>query len=100
MESEKLRLLLFLTSFFFNCSNLFFLSPQVLLAMRANTEDRGAKGDVTALMEAASSGHIDIVKLLINHGAEINSQSSSGNLRRKINRFHLHGYYCLTQVRV
>ena len=50
--------------------------------MRANTEDRGAKGDCTALMESASSGHLDIVKLLINHGADINAQSSSGKIKK------------------
>ena len=53
--------------------------PQVLLAMRANVEDRGMKGDCTPLMEAASAGHTDIVRLLIAHGADVNAQSSSGN---------------------
>ena len=33
--------------------------------MRANVEDRGMKGDCTPLMEAASAGHTDIVRLLI-----------------------------------
>ena len=47
--------------------------------MRANVEDRGMKGDCTPLMEAASSGHLEIVKLLISHCADVNSQSSSGN---------------------
>ena len=47
--------------------------------MRANVEDRGMKGDCTPLMEAASSGHLEIVKLLISHGADVNAQSSSGN---------------------
>lgn len=51
---------------------------QVLLAMRANVEDRGMKGDCTPLMEAASAGHTDIVKLLIGHCADVNAQSSSG----------------------
>jgi ankyrin repeat domain-containing protein 17 len=37
------------------------------------------KGDCTSLMEAASSGHLEIVKLLISHGADVNAQSSSGN---------------------
>ena len=37
------------------------------------------KGDCTPLMEAASSGHLEIVKLLISHGADVNAQSSSGN---------------------
>ena len=36
--------------------------------MRANVEDRGMKGDCTPLMEAASAGHTDIVRLLIAHG--------------------------------
>jgi ankyrin repeat domain-containing protein 17 len=50
----------------------------VLLAMHANVEDRGIKGDCTPLMEAASAGHVDIVRLLIAHGADVNAQSSSG----------------------
>lgn len=53
---------------------------QVLLAMHANVEDRGIKGDCTPLMEAASSGYVDIVRLLIHHGADVNAQSSSGNI--------------------
>ena len=57
----------------------FLFSAQVLLAMRANVEDRGMKGDCTPLMEAASAGHTDIVRLLIAHGADVNAQSSSGN---------------------
>lgn len=47
--------------------------------MRANVEDRGMKGDCTPLMEAASAGHVEIVRLLLQHKAEINAQSSSGN---------------------
>ena len=43
--------------------------------MRANVEDRGMKGDCTPLMEAASAGHTDIVRLLIAHGADVNAQS-------------------------
>ena len=46
--------------------------------MRANVEDRGMKGDCTPLMEAASAGHTEIVKLLLSHNAEVNAQSSSG----------------------
>ena len=52
---------------------------QILLAMRANVEDCGMKGDCTPLMEAASAGHTDIVRLLIAHRADVNAQSSSGN---------------------
>eukprot|EP00094_Tigriopus_californicus_P009181 TCALIF_08851-PA protein Name:"Similar to Ankrd17 Ankyrin repeat domain-containing protein 17 (Mus musculus)" AED:0.38 eAED:0.38 QI:0/0.53/0.37/0.75/1/1/16/0/2553 len=61
------------------CSAGYFELAQVLIAMRANIEDRGMKGDCTPLMEAASAGHLDIVKLLINHGANVNAQSQSGN---------------------
>lgn len=51
---------------------------QVLLAMHANVEDRGIKGECTPLMEAASAGHLDIVRLLVAHGADVNAQSTSG----------------------
>ena len=54
---------------------------KVLLAMRANVEDRGMKGDCTPLMEAASAGHNEIVKLLLSHNAEVNAQSSSGIIK-------------------
>lgn len=46
--------------------------------MRANVEDRGIKNDCTPLMEAASGGHEDIVKLLINAEADVNAQSAAG----------------------
>ncbi|XP_067003505.2 ankyrin repeat domain-containing protein 17 isoform X3 [Anabrus simplex] len=61
------------------CSAGYYELAQVLLAMHANVEDRGIKGDCTPLMEAASAGHVDIVRLLIAHGADVNAQSSSGN---------------------
>jgi ankyrin repeat domain-containing protein 17 len=48
--------------------------------MNANIEDRGIKGDCTPLMEAASAGHVDIVSLLIAHGADVNAHSTSGNV--------------------
>ena len=38
------------------CSAGYYELAQVLLAMRANVEDRGMKGDCTPLMEAASAG--------------------------------------------
>ena len=105
------------------CSAGYFKLAQILLAMRANVEDRGIKvwhfslpplslffslsdflslriclfvsrfcvlmytitnifalpqGDCTPLMEAASGGYNDIVKLLMEHGADLNAQSSSG----------------------
>lgn len=59
---------------------LFFLQFQVLLAMHANVEDRGIKGECTPLMEAASAGHLDIVRLLVAHGADVNAQSTSGRM--------------------
>ena len=49
--------------------------------MNANVEDRGSKGDCTPLMEAASAGHVDIVKLLLEYGADANAQSSAGELK-------------------
>ncbi|XP_064628158.1 ankyrin repeat domain-containing protein 17-like isoform X2 [Lineus longissimus] len=61
------------------CSAGYYELAQVLLAMRANVEDRGIKGDCTPLMEAASGGFVDIVTLLIAHGADVNAQSSAGN---------------------
>ena len=51
---------------------------QVLLAMHTNVKDRGIKGDITPLMAAARGGYVDIVKLLLVHGADVNSQSSTG----------------------
>ena len=41
--------------------------------------DRGTKGEMTPLMEAAYNGHTDIVTLLIDHGHDINRKSSTGN---------------------
>ncbi|XP_023310968.1 ankyrin repeat domain-containing protein 17 isoform X5 [Anoplophora glabripennis] len=61
------------------CSAGYFELAQVLLAMHANVEDRGIKGECTPLMEAASAGHLDIVRLLVAHGADVNAQSTSGN---------------------
>ena len=62
------------------CSAGYYELAQVLLAMRANVEDRGIKGDCTPLMEAASGGYVDIVKLLITHEADVNAQSSAGKI--------------------
>ena len=59
---------------------------QVLLAMRANVEDRGIKGDCTPLMEAANGGYVDIVRLLIAHGADGNAQSSAGKIHAIIHQ--------------
>lgn len=59
------------------------LYQQVLLAMHANVEDRGIKGDITPLMAAANGGHVKIVKLLLAHGADVNAQSSTGNKLRE-----------------
>ncbi len=54
--------------------------------MKANVEDRGIKGDCTPLMEAASGGHVDIVRLLISHGADVDAQSSAGRSRLACSR--------------
>ncbi|XP_071482918.1 ankyrin repeat and KH domain-containing protein mask-like, partial [Diadema antillarum] len=61
------------------CSGGYFELAHVLLKMNANVEDRGSKGDCTPLMEAASAGHVDLVKLLLEYGADTNAQSSAGN---------------------
>lgn len=50
--------------------------------MHANVEDRGIKGDITPLMAAASGGYVDIVKLLLVHGADVNAQSSTGRNKK------------------
>jgi ankyrin repeat protein len=50
--------------------------------MGANVDDRGSKGDLTPLMDAASQGHVEIVKLLISHGAEVNAQSACGKCQK------------------
>ena len=44
------------------CSAGYYELAQVLLAMRANVEDRGMKGDCTPLMEAASAGHTGLIE--------------------------------------
>lgn len=61
------------------CSAGYYELAQVLLAMSAQVEDRGQKNDCTPLMEAASAGHVDIIKLLLSHNADVNAQSSTGN---------------------
>ncbi|XP_071954118.1 ankyrin repeat domain-containing protein 17-like [Antedon mediterranea] len=61
------------------CSGGYFELAQVLLKMNAAIEDRGLKGDCTPLMEAASGGHVDVVRLLIEYGAHVNSKSQTGN---------------------
>ncbi|XP_077999520.1 ankyrin repeat domain-containing protein 17-like isoform X2 [Glandiceps talaboti] len=61
------------------CSAGYYELAQVLLAMHANVEDRGIKGDCTPLMEASSGGYCDIIRLLLAHGADVNAQSSTGN---------------------
>ena len=48
--------------------------------MGANVDDRGTKGDLTPLMDAASQGHVEIVRLLVSHGADVNAQSACGKI--------------------
>uniref|UniRef100_A0A8C5X9H3 Ankyrin repeat domain 17 n=1 Tax=Malurus cyaneus samueli TaxID=2593467 RepID=A0A8C5X9H3_9PASS len=71
------------------CSAGYYELAQVLLAMHANVEDRGIKGDITPLMAAANGGHVKIVKLLLAHGADVNAQSSTGKAGCWE---HLHGW--------
>ena len=52
---------------------------ELLLEMNASVEDRGGKGDCTPLMEASMNGFAGIVKLLLRHGANTNTQSASRN---------------------
>jgi ankyrin repeat protein len=78
------------------CIDFFFtlLCVQVLLAMNANVEDRGIKGDCTPLMEAAAGGYVDIVRLLLLHGADVNAQSSAGEFEMLTlpSMAHFHDY--------
>ncbi|KAL5283184.1 ANKRD17 family protein [Megaselia abdita] len=61
------------------CSAGYVELAQVLLqTSAAQVEDKGQK-DCTPLMEAASAGHLDIVKLLIAHNADVNAQCATGN---------------------
>lgn len=64
----------------FACSSGYFELVHILLSKKANVDDRGIKGDCTPLMGAASGGHVDIGKLLIVHGADVNAQSQSGTV--------------------
>lgn len=68
------------------CSAGYYELAQVLLAMNAHVEDRGQKNDTTPLMEAASAGHVDIIRLLISHGADVNALSSTGEGEEKYKR--------------
>lgn len=59
--------------------NLLCILLKVLLAMSAaQVEDKGQK-DCTPLMEAASAGHLEIVKLLLSHNADVNAHCATGN---------------------
>ena len=67
--------------------------------MRANVEDRGIKGDCTPLMEAASGGYVDIVKLLIGNAADVNAQSSAGMYKAlglTFETYNMYGETCST----
>ena len=48
----------------------------LLLARGANKEHRNVS-DYTPLSLAASGGYVNIIKLLLSHGAEINSRTGS-----------------------
>lgn len=47
---------------------------ELLLAKGANKEHRNIS-DYTPLSQAASGGHVNVIKVLLAHGAEINSRS-------------------------
>lgn len=51
---------------------------KVLLAMEANIEEQSNKDSFTPLMEAASTGSVEFVKLLIAQGSMINASSFTG----------------------
>ena len=57
--------------------------------------DDGADADVTneegwtPLMAAAQKGHMDIARLLIAHGANINATTYYGNFHFRVTPFHL-----------
>ncbi|CDW56762.1 Ank 2 domain containing protein [Trichuris trichiura] len=51
----------------------------LLNCMRMGPDYRGPKGDCTPLMDAASAGHTDVVRCLVEHGADVNAHSSIGN---------------------
>ncbi|KAI2651307.1 Ankyrin repeat and KH domain-containing protein 1 [Labeo rohita] len=71
------------------CSAGYYELAQVLLAMHANVEDRGIKGDITPLMAAASGntaltyacagGFLDVVKVLLKEGANIEDHNENGH---------------------
>lgn len=62
--------------------------------MHANVEDRGIKGDITPLMAAASGGYVDIVKLLLVHGADVNAQSSTGRNEKVSHMLEFSAQFC------
>lgn len=66
--------------------------------MHANVEDRGIKGDITPLMAAASGGYVDIVKLLLVHGADVNAQSSSGTMTLPVERTLITEVFSYTEL--
>jgi len=49
---------------------------ELLLAKGANKEHRNIS-DYTPLSQAASGGYVNVIKVLLAHGAEINSRSAS-----------------------
>ncbi|KAK4474487.1 hypothetical protein MN116_001637 [Schistosoma mekongi] len=52
---------------------------ELLLTHGADPNFRGKKVECTPLMEAASVGYTDIVKLLLEHGACVSQKSNTGN---------------------
>ena len=48
---------------------------RILLEANANVEDHNENGH-TPLMEAASAGHVEVAKILLEYGAGINTHSN------------------------
>ena len=61
-----------------SCSAGFYDLSEMLIVLGIGVEDRGTKGDCTPLMEASSGGYVQITRLLIQNGADVNAKSSAG----------------------
>lgn len=65
------------SSFYINSLNCLLTQVvEILIAKNANFEHRNVS-DYTPLSLAASGGYVGIIKLLLSHGAEINSRTGS-----------------------